>query len=296
MIRALRRETGMTVPGNGIRPALYLLVLLNLLAPTAYAEDIDMYYIGKVTASEYNLLPSYCKRLATDKNPELAGSQALSTDEQIITKGIGGLHHYCNIFILRGRYYKERVAGNKEFLLSEILGETDYVISHSELNAPLLYRAHLEKGRALADKKQEAKSIVEYMSAMRLNPTDAAAYLDMARIYVKLNDKAKAMDVILNGLAHIPNSKSLQRRYKELGGELPYEKPHPTNSAEATPDEIQMDRPKAGKQTVGKAENTNSRATDIVENKIKSEASKPASDILRTEKITNPYCRFCPNP
>lgn len=276
-----------------MHPATVLLILSTLFAHIATAGvpgSITLYYIGDVTQGEFNALPSFCKKLVED-NPELFTGKSLTPEEQAQVRGIGGGHHYCNIMVLRGRYYREQKPNIKSFLLERIIDEANYVIGHSQPDAPLLGNTYLEKARALLDSGQDAKAIVEYLNAIRANPVFTSPYLDMARIHVRLNNKQKALALITEGLKHNPDSKALKKRYVELGGQLPYPTPYPPTGAQA------QQRPEHEESTGVTAERT------ITASEIKPQVVPGASkqtqqlDAPRSESNKSSdksFCRFCP--
>lgn len=278
-----------------MHPATVLLILSTLFAHTATAGvpgSITLYYIGDVTQGEFNALPSFCQKLVED-DPELFTGKSLTPEEQAQVRGIGGGHHYCSIPVLRGRFYREQKPNIKSFLLERIIDEANYVIGHSQPDAPLLANTYLEKARALLDSGQEAKAIVEYMNAIRANPGFTSPYLDMARIHVRLNNKLKALALVSEGLKHNPDSKALQKRYVELGGQLPYPPPY------AGPNTQTLQRP----EQETSIDVTSSRPSMVPDIKSKSD---PGLDIP-VQEINTPksesgklpvksFCRFCPEP
>lgn len=277
-------------------PATFLLILSALFAHTATAGaagTIALYYIGDVTQSEFNALPSYCQKLVED-NPELFTGKSLTPDEQAQVRGIGGGHHYCRIPVLRGRYYRERKPHIKSFLLSEIVSEANYVITHSQPDAPLLANTYLEKARALLDSGQEAKAIVEYLNAIQTDPKFTSPYLDMARIHVRLNNKSKALALIAEALKHNPDSKALRKRYVELGGQMPYPTPYPAKEA-------QIQQPPEQEKPKDVVPTERPTATPAIASKGRHDSDKPVQQD-KTPKGSinkpsdNPFCRFCPVP
>lgn len=276
-------------------PAFTFLTLAALFVTTATAQTvgtIKLYYIGEVTQSEFNALPSYCQKLVED-NPELFTGKSLTPDEQAQVRGIGGGHHYCRIPVLRGRYYREQKPNIKSFLLERIIDEANYVITHSQPDAPLLGNTYLEKARALMDSNQEAKAIVEYLNAIRANPRFTSPYLDMARIHVRLNNKPKALALITEALKNNPDSKALKKRYVELGGQLPYPTPYPGTDTQAP------DRPEQEKSTGITIERPtitpeiNSKGMSGTDKQVQQDNAPKSGSNTPPAKS---FCRFCPEP
>jgi len=206
-------------------------------------------------------------------------------------KGISGLHHYCRIPVLRMRYIREQDAYKKDWLLKLIIDEANYVTASSKPDAPLVAAAYLEKARALVDKRQEGKAIAEYHNVLRNNPKDATPYLDLARLFVKLDNRAKALEIVTEGLRH-NSSKGLKRYYLELGGKEPYPTPYLERAApaiNALQPQAPLASPKAEPQTPVHSPAEQSLAPPR-------EAPKPPLENPVDEKnsLGKSYCRFCP--
>ena len=124
------------------------------------------------------------------------------------------------------------------------------------------------------------------------------AYTLTSDIHVKLNQKNEALTVVTEGLRHVPDSRALQRLYKERGGKLPYPEPI-ARAAEvpAAPDQTPREgEPAAGE---GKPKDTvqlapASPAPDAAAGGGPADAQAPATPKIGSP--TNPWCRFCPDP
>jgi hypothetical protein len=107
----------------------------------------------------------------------------------------------------------------------------------------------------------------------------------LADFYSGIKQPAKALEIITEGLRHNPDTKSLQRRYTELGGELPYPAPiEPTPAVEAEaakPEEPPTPTP----NSVEPAASPTTVPPAPVEPTAEPQIGSP----------TNPYCRFCPD-
>lgn len=246
--------------------------------------DLNLYYLGQVSEAELTTLPSYCYKTRTP-------------DELAFLGKLTGIHHYCRLLLLKSRHSRERDAYKRDWDLKLIIDEADYLLEHNEPDHPIVINAHLEKARALFGRKQTAQAMNQYLATIQLYPKESAAYLELARIYVSLNDKAKALDLVTEGLRQNP-SKSLKRKYLELGGKEPYPTPYPdkegvsaggstgttpvttpvTDTHPASPKNVQQPV-KPGPTPTGSA--------------ISPKSPLPSENSAVPDKR---YCRFCPEP
>lgn len=268
---------------------LLFVLLCGVYPPSLQAAgELILYYVGPVTRTEYSALPSYCQKLATS-SIGLLPQLNLTPSELGAIQGISGYHHYCRMTVLRMRYFREMDSYKKGHILDLIINEAEYTIKYSNPDAPLMTSAYIEKARALVDQGQNGKAIIEYGNAARSNPKDAAPYLDLARLYEKLSNKKKALEIVTDGLKHNP-SKSLQRRYLELGGKEPF----PTPDIEmATP----IDKPPKPQSSAEPVATKQITTQDTVppNNASPQQAPHTLDNSVDTNKSSgNSYCRFCP--
>lgn len=193
------------------------------------------------------------------------------------------MHHFCDCIRFTSRAYASLGNWNDmRYNLQVAIGGCDYVLQHAKPGFYMLPEVHLQKGKALKLYRQEGKALIEFMNAIRGNPSLAPAYLELADIQVRSKKPQEALKTVTKGLQHIPDSKALKRRYTELGGKLPY--PTPVVLTPPTP-------------VVPPNETAVSTPTSPAEIKVPSPATIEPAPI--TEPITgspkNPYCRFCPD-
>lgn len=278
-------------------PDTVLIALVVALTPAPLpAAATELYHVGKVSPSEYAMLPSYCQKFATHLSPDLTHGSHLSPQERALTRGIGGLHHYCRIPVLRSRYFAERDQAKKAFLLAEIIDEANYVIRNSQPDAPMLGQVYLERARAYADRKQRAEAVKDYLQAISLTPNVASPFLELSRLFGDLGDKAKALEYATAGLRHNPNSRGLRQRYLELGGKPPFPEPiappaqPPTSPAAPVPIPAPATPPVTG-DAVERPEREPVREPSRPRGP---ESAPPAGEQDGKPPAANPYCRFCP--
>ncbi len=86
----------------------------------------------------------------------------------------------------------------------------------------MLPEIHLQKGKALKLWKKDGPAAAEFVTAINGNPKLAPAYIALSDLEADRGNKKDALRIVTEGLRHVPESVPLQRRYKELGGQLPY--------------------------------------------------------------------------
>jgi tetratricopeptide (TPR) repeat protein len=192
------------------------------------------------------------------------------------------MHHYCDGL----RFYNRAVANtfNRtefKYNIERSLSGFDYVLSHTSSDFNMRPEVIANKARTLALAGRAAEALMLYTGVVQQTPTYVPAYLYLADYYAT-SDRKKALSLVSDGLRHNPGTKSLQRRYQELGGELPY--PEPPKQVEPAVAEM----PPIVEQPA---------APDVLPDAGLNEknVTEPESDKPQIGSPTNPYCRFCPD-
>lgn len=195
------------------------------------------------------------------------------------------MHHYCDGL----RFYNRAMASTSNrmefnsYIVTSIKN-FDYVLSHTTSDFEMRPEIIAEKARALALAGRKAEAIMLYTGVVVQTPKYVPAYLYLADHYAG-SDRKKALELVSLGLRHNPATKSLQRRYAELGGKLPYPAP-----IEPVPLETPAAKP------VEAAASTSASPAEPAPGQSSSVA--PVAEPVAPPKIgspKNPYCRFCPD-
>lgn len=229
---------------------------------------------GAPSQAEIAALPAYCAaKLVEGTNPEPA---------KIWRSSMGGdfihMHHYCfglNFLNRARRSFSSENSGT----LAAAVREFDYMLSNCSPGFSLRPEILLNRGIALSMMKRNGEAVGNLLKSIEMDPKQPRAYMVLADLYDKQKNRGKALETVTAGLRHNPSTKSLQRRYTELGGKLPY--PEPVQSASVTGPEAQPD--------VTPATGMTPLVTPVV---------APAEEPVAAPKIgspKNPYCRFCPD-
>lgn len=239
------------------------------------------------TDAELASLPPLCKV----KMKAGAGSPEYKTWEQSMGKDWLHTHHYCMGINSLNRYYRARRESDKRSNLKSAQGNLQYMVTHAAPTYSLMPDVYLNLGVVYSLSNQPAQAIAHFNKAIELNPRQPRAYNAMADYYAKIKQTVRALETVSEGLRHNPGTKSLQRRYQELGGKLPY--PAPV-AEEAATSQLTSPGPQVS-STPATATPPEASAPVKAEEKV----TDPNGSSQAPPKIgspTNPWCRFCPDP
>lgn len=239
------------------------------------------------TDSEMASLPPFCKA----KMKSGPGSLDYKMWANKLGSDFGHTHHYCVGINSINRYYRSRSQQDKRFNLNNARGNLEYMVTHADPAYSLMPDVYLNLGVVYSLMNQPAQAITHFNKAIELNPRQPRAYGALADYYLKNKQAAKALEIVTAGLRYNPDTMSLQRRYTELGGKLPY--PAPASEAASTPQ-----TPSTGLQVSPTPAPATPPEASVPERAAEKTADTTASS-PETPKIgspTNPWCRFCPDP
>lgn len=247
-----------------LKATLFLALALNASASLAVEPWTP-------TDAEMASLPPFCKARFNEGSPEY------KLWESMLGKDFGHTHHYCAGVNFLNRYYRARSAQAKRFNLNSARATLDYMVTHAAPTYSLMPDVYLSLGTVYMLSNQSGQAIASFNQAIELNPRLPKAYGAIADFYLKAKQPAKALEIVTEGLRHNPDTKSLQSRYRELGGKLPYPPPivPAAKPAEETAPPVQASAEPSAE--------TPAPAT-----------AAPASP-PKIGSPQNPYCRFCPD-
>ena len=227
------------------------------------------------TAAEMAALPAYCGARFNE------GSEAFKTWRSTMGGDFIHIHHYCAGLNFLNRSYGMSSTRDRQGTLGGAVREFDYVLTHASPEFYLRAEILMNRGVALSQLKRPGEAIANLNQAIEKNPELPRAWMTLADMYDAQKQRAKALETVTEGLRHNPGTRSLQRRYTELGGKLPYPepiKPEPPAQATTPP----MAEPAAG-------------AAEPVETAPVQTTDAPETTAPKIGSPTNPYCRFCPD-
>lgn len=249
-----------------------VLTLLALLLPITPASAG-----WEPTQAELGTLPPYCAARFH------AGADALRSWKASMGPDFIHIHHYCAGLNFMNRARGSFSSGRQDIVVAAVR-EFDYMLDHAAADFYLRPEILMNRGIALALLNRAGEAVGNLIQAIERDPGQPRAYMALADLYLKQNNRSKALATVVEGLRHNPDTKSLQRRYTELGGKLPY------------PTAIAPPAAAAGTGTPDPSPAT--VAAPAVAPAVEAAASAPAAAPVVPPKIgspTNPYCRFCPD-
>lgn len=235
--------------------------------------------------AEIKLLPPFCEERLKRAPGQVGPWQQMLGEDFVHT------HHYCNGLGHINRYYRARTRQQKTYSLQNAYGGLDYMVRHASPGYSLMPDVYLNRGLVFSLMGDHGKAMADLKKALELNPKLVRAYTLSSEIELKLKKPAAALAVVNEGLRHVPDSKALQRVYRERGGKLPY--PEPIAEAAATPeDKAAPAGEPAGQAAAGAApgQGASAAAAPVKEEPRAAEAQP------KIGSPTNPWCRFCPEP
>lgn len=228
------------------------------------------------------MLPPYCAARFDEK------SEAFKSWKSSMGQDFIHVHHYC-----AGLNFVNRARGmvssdkDRRGTLEAALRNFDYMLAHTAPDFSLRPEILMNRGIALSMMNRTGEAIGELLKSIEADPAQPRAYLTLAEMYEKQKNRAKALETVTEGLRHNPDIKSLQRRYTELGGKLPY--PEPIRTA---PVAAQADKPG---DVPGDAPAAAAGSTPPVAGGTPATSTGDADAPPKIGSPTNPYCRFCPD-
>lgn len=246
--------------------SVWMLLGMLLAIPSAMAA-------WEPSPAEMAALPQYCAARFNE------GSEAFKTWRSSMGGDFIHIHHYC-----AGLNFLNRARGmpssKTKGILGAAVGDFDYVLKNAAPDFSLRAEILMNRGIALSMLKRNGEAVGNLLKAIELDPKQPRAYMTLTDLYATSNNRSKALETVTEGLRHNPDTRSLQRRYTELGGKLPYPAAIvPVVAEPAAPNPVDM------------------TTESPTESAAKAEAVVPEEKIATPPPIgspTNPYCRFCP--
>jgi tetratricopeptide (TPR) repeat protein len=231
-----------------------------------------------LSQAELAALPPYCAARLNE------GTEAFKSWRSTMGGDFIHIHHYYNGLNLLNRT-RSMFSTKESGMLEAAVREFDYVLTHASPGFYLRPEILMNRGIALSMMKRNGEAVSNLLKAIELDAKQPRAYMALADLYDKLKSRSKALETVTEGLRHNPGTKSLQRRYTELGGKLPY--PAAIEQAQA---EAQVAKPDDVVATPPTSSSEPSAATPATETP---DAGPIAPPKIGSQK--NPYCRFCPD-
>jgi len=210
-------------------------------------------------------------------------------------------HHYCFAMPAMYRLYSTSDKSKQRNEVSEVVNQTNYVISHVPEAHFLMPEVYALRGKALALGGQNAQAEASLLKSLQLDPGHVGARIALANFYLDTNRKAKAVEVVKVGLEMDSQNTKLRQLASRLGMKIEEAKPAvtPDPSAGATSDDGGSESetsPPSTSATEGSVPSHETTKSSQQSNAVGGELppAVPAEQ-LKIGTPKNPYCRFCPD-
>lgn len=274
-----------------------LLASIVVSISTLFSANVLALEDVKPTAVEIARLPFYCRIKFT--YGEDIHNPAVKPAVDLLGTDYVHVHHYCLGINFMSR--AERASNTRQdraYNLQAAAGNLRYMLTHSSSTLSIRHEVHWRLGMVEQSSKSIGGAILNFQKAIGIKPDYVPAYGALADVYQTSGDTKKALATVTEGLRHIPASKSLQRRYDELGGKKPY--PEPYAAPEEKPEAAEAPAKAADDPLAPKAIRAK-REDDAQAPATSSPATTPSPAAIGTRR--NPWCRYCaeedappPNP
>jgi tetratricopeptide (TPR) repeat protein len=195
--------------------------LLRVAAPLLLASS--MAHAGQpqnITEAEMATLPPYCKDTSTFGSGDAYSNVSRDAPKWVamMGKGFWSMHHYCWALINLSRIQRPSTPpvikeGTREAAISDM----NYVINYVPRDFVVLPEIYTKRGEVQLALNREGEALESFNTARTLKPDYWPAYYQWADHLSRTGRKAQARQVVKEGLAHAPQSRSLQRLLSDLG-------------------------------------------------------------------------------
>lgn len=245
----------------------------------AHAGAIDLSF--QPNTAEMLRMPPYCQARF---NAPSASPEWKSWRDRIGENFID-IHHYCAALNYVNRYWGARSAHERSYYLERAMANYDYMVKAEKPDFALRAELYSNRGEVFKLMGRPGEAVKDFNHALSINPMILKPYLHISDLHAAGKSPTRALEIVTEGLRHIPDSKALQRRYLELGGGKPFPEPIVTKAPEPVTPQTADVAPIAEKAVEPVADLA---TAPVSESNIEAEPQPPIGT------PNNPYCRFCP--
>lgn len=189
--------------------------------PAARAQMIPGYpdAIETYDPREVAMLPRFCIHTQGFREVVPGGNNRDQIDRWRALMGptFEHLHYYCwglmktNRGVLLARTRQVRL-----FYLTDSIGEFDYVLRNAPRDFILLPEILTKKGENLVKLGRGPLAVVEFERAVEAKPDYWPPYAQMSDYFRETGETERARELLVRGLAQVPDAVALKRRLQEL--------------------------------------------------------------------------------
>ncbi|MEO7761037.1 MAG: tetratricopeptide repeat protein [Casimicrobiaceae bacterium] len=200
---------------------LAVLALLLCAAGAPALADIPGYpsSVSAYDSREVAMLPRFCihTQLFRDAVPGGNNPTEIRKLQSVMGETFQAIHHYCwammktNRALILARSQKDR-----QFYLSDSIGEFDYVIQRAPADFVLLPEILTKKGENLLRLGRAVEAVGELRRAIEIKPDYWPPSIVLSDHYKATGEIAKAREILTAALGYSPASKSVKERLAAL--------------------------------------------------------------------------------
>jgi tetratricopeptide (TPR) repeat protein len=192
-----------------------------------------------ITNAEIAMLPAYCPDTQTfGHGGQHWGGQSYNWSPNapkwvdLMGQGFWAMHHYCWALIrLRRAERPGTLPVIQKGHRQAALGDLKFVIENSPPDFVMLPEVYTKVGEVQLLLGNYADADLAFTKARSLKPDYWPAYFQWAQYLRQRGQKAKARDLVQEGLLHAPNAKPLKELLSTLGDASEARASHSTKSA-----------------------------------------------------------------
>ena len=191
-----------------------------------------------VTEAEMALLPPYCPDTQTFKYGDALSNPSPNAPKWVglMGKGFWTMHHYCWALLNLARAQKPSMPENiRDATRHYAIEDMKFVLQNTEPDFILLPEIYTKIGDVELALRRPAEANVAFAKARSLKPSYWPAYLNWAEYLRRTGEKAKAREMVEEGLSYSPDAKALRRLLTDLGGDPRTIAPRPSEEPTTTP-------------------------------------------------------------
>ena len=194
---------------QGIRRSGRLFRWQTLAAACGILLSAPASAIFPFTDEEWALLPDYCHH---QSNVSIHHRATRSPRwEAYFREDFPSIHHWCAVYMWMGRAYKAGPASTSgRFYLGRAEDDLGYFLDRARKDSPILAEVYTKRGEIYLLQKRFDRAEDSFKRAREIDPARPQAYFLWAHYLYSSGKIADARAVAEDGLAHAPESKSLQ--------------------------------------------------------------------------------------
>lgn len=204
---------------DGLRQALRgltLALMLGQLPLGALAKPAN------VTDGEMAMLPIYCPDTMGFNYGAASSNRSPLAPKWLAQMGPGfwTMHHYCwGLVNWRRAQSMPKQSMERRNTLVSVVNDYQFVVKNTTPNFVMLPEVLTRMGEVYLELDDVGGAYQAFSRAREIKPDYWPAYSRWAQVLIKSGQKKEAMQLVMVGLEHAPDSEALNELYRGLGGD-----------------------------------------------------------------------------